>query len=146
MNRFDNSVRGLVTHVETVGHSNTGNPTKRVTIEHVDAYGKPLGIQHSYLTASNTGLAYGIDNSDYRLRPHEYDLTKAGKLSGYVRELQATPIVGVTERQRFEDSQVPMLVQQAREILWSADHDGYLGRPSEVKRILRELINAIDPE
>jgi hypothetical protein len=36
------------------------------------------------------------------------------------------------------------LAHEAANILWSAENGGWNGRPSEVRRILRELITAIE--
>lgn len=82
--RFERSVSGLVIRVERAGISRNGNPTMRVTLS-TPTEGYPG--EATFLTTSDSMLAYGIDNAEYRDRPHIFGLTRAGRLNGYTEEV-----------------------------------------------------------
>ncbi len=81
--RFERSVTGIVTRVERVGTSRMGNPTMRVTLSTPTP---PFDGVASFLTASDSSLAYGIENAEYRDKPHVFGLTRANRLNGYAAE------------------------------------------------------------
>ena len=81
---FTRSVSGLVTKVERVGTSRNGNPTMRVTLS-TPTEGYPGTAE--FLTQTDSMLAYGIGNSEYRDKPHIFGLTRAHRLNGYTEEL-----------------------------------------------------------
>lgn len=56
------------------GTSTMGNPTYDVTLE------EPDGTTGIYRTMSNAGIAYGIENREYREQWHEYELTRAHRI------------------------------------------------------------------
>ena len=84
MTRYDRSVTGKVVSTRHAGTSVNGNPSYWVTMDNGSTYGM----------RSDTSLAYGITNPEYRESVHEYELTRptrnapAGRLSGYWRKVE----------------------------------------------------------
>ena len=76
------TITGKVIDTKRVGTSSMGNPTFDVVIRLETIDGTPVqGEQDVTIrTQSNSGIAYGIENSFYRDETHEYTLTKAGRL------------------------------------------------------------------
>ena len=69
-----NTVTGLVAGPERVGTSRMGNPSYSVHIVTVD------GEVRTYRTQSNAGIAYAINNQEYRKTVHTFHLTRAGRI------------------------------------------------------------------
>lgn len=67
----DNTVTGIVTHVERLGTTYWGNPMHNVTLD---------GIS-TFRISDNASLNYAIDNAEYRNTPHVFVLTRAGRIS-----------------------------------------------------------------
>lgn len=65
------TVTGRVLHTERVATS-TPNPMFDVT----------LTDGNTYRTSANISLAYAIQNTEYRDKPHTFGLTRAGRLNG----------------------------------------------------------------
>ena len=74
---FRSYVTGRV--VDTHRHGNTvyGNPIYSVTLDN----------GQTYRISDNASLNYGIANAEYRDVPHVFDLTRAGRISGYTRSV-----------------------------------------------------------
>ena len=70
---------GVVTHIETIGHTVYGNPIKKVEIRHID------GSYQSFRISDNAGLVYAIGNGEYRENMHYFELTKANRISGRIK-------------------------------------------------------------
>lgn len=83
--RFARSVSGLVISIKHVGTSRNGNPTVRVTLS-TATEGFP-GVAE-FLTTTDSMLAYGIGNAEYRDKPHIFGLTRANRLNGYTEEIR----------------------------------------------------------
>lgn len=79
---YAQSITGTVSDVRTVGHSLYGNPTKEVTL---DTSAGTVILR----TTGNSMLAYGIGNPEYRDAPHEFGLTRSGRLNGHNRKVEA---------------------------------------------------------
>lgn len=79
---YTQSITGTVSDVRTVGHSLYGNPTKEVTLA-------TTAGTVTLRTTANSMLAYGIGNPEYRDAAHEFGLTRAGRLNGHSRKVEA---------------------------------------------------------
>ena len=83
MTRYDRSVTGKVVSTRHAGTSVNGNPTYDVTFDN----------GYTYRMSSDTSLAYGITNPEYRESAHQFELTKPtrnapmGRMSGYWRKV-----------------------------------------------------------
>ena len=73
------TITGTVVSTERAGTSSKGNPTYLVRI---DTGTTTVAL----LTESNSGLAYGIENREYRERAHTFNLTRYGRIRSVVRE------------------------------------------------------------
>lgn len=76
---FAESVTGVVTATKRERNSVYGNPSYTVVIREAS------GREGIYRTSANVGLAYAITNAEFRDVPHEFGLTRAGRLNGYSR-------------------------------------------------------------
>ena len=72
------TITGRVVRTERLGHTKWGNPMFNVGIEGSN------GDSYVIRLANDAGLAYAINNPEYRDEPHTFELTKAGRLSGVV--------------------------------------------------------------
>jgi hypothetical protein len=77
---FTNSVTGLVIGVKRHGHTINGNPIMSVTLS-TPTEGYP-GVA-TFRISNDSGLVYEIENPEYRDTPHIFDVTGAGRISGY---------------------------------------------------------------
>ncbi len=78
----DTYVSGRV--IKTRGHGTTlyGNPMVSFVLD-----------SHPYRwfrISNDSSLVYGIDNQEYKLHSHDFELTKAGRISGYHRLTEPT--------------------------------------------------------
>ena len=73
---MENNITGKVIETRHAGTSNMGNPAYWVTIE------TDSGDVVTLRTMSNTMLAYGITNPEYRASRHVFTLTRAGRIHG----------------------------------------------------------------
>jgi hypothetical protein len=80
------TITGLVLNTKRAGTSNYGNPSFDVTIRLTEIEGTPVTASHDELrtvtvrTQSNSGIAYGIQNPEYRDQAHVFTLTPAGRI------------------------------------------------------------------
>lgn len=80
MNKFAQSVTGLITSVEYYGTSLSGNPSWEVEIMDMD------GNFSKHITSADISLSYGLNTrTDLRNTPTTYGLTRAGRLNGSTR-------------------------------------------------------------
>lgn len=68
------TITGKVTAVKRHGHTKYGNPTMSIQL---DTTGDTW-----HRISNDSGLVYGIENSEWKLTPHTFELTAAGRLSG----------------------------------------------------------------
>lgn len=81
-----NTVTGIVTRVETTGHTFYGNPIKVVTIQLTEAKHPFVeGVQLDFRISDNASLAFEIGNGEFHDEPHTFALTRAGRISHRVR-------------------------------------------------------------
>lgn len=76
-------VTGRVVGTKHTGTTPMGNPRFDVTIELLNIDGTPV-LSSSAVTfklADNTGLAYGIENPEYRREAHVFGLNRAGRIT-----------------------------------------------------------------
>jgi len=73
-----NTVQGKVVSTQRHGHTIYGNPIMSVTLRVLGT-----GEEKTYRISDNAGLVYCIENAEHRDRPMIYELTRAGRLSGY---------------------------------------------------------------
>lgn len=76
---FTESVTGVVTATKRERNSVYGNPNYSVVIREAS------GREGIYRTSANGDLNYGITNAEFRDVPHEFGLTRAGRLNGHSR-------------------------------------------------------------
>lgn len=76
------TITGKVLDTKHVGTSKMGNPSYDVTVRLETIDGTPVqGEQDVTIrTQSDSSLAYGITNREYREETHEFALTKAGRI------------------------------------------------------------------
>lgn len=81
------SVVGKVVGVRRHGHTNYGNPIMSIdlAIEKIDGVEAHSDMPVVFRISDNAGLVYGIENAEYREKSHEFDVTAAGRISGYTR-------------------------------------------------------------
>jgi len=81
------SIAGRVVGVQRHGHTVNGNPKMSVQIEITAIEGKPAssGVPVTMRISDDAGLVYAIENAEYREQVHEFDVTAAGRISGYTR-------------------------------------------------------------
>ena len=73
------TITGTVVSTERAGTSSMGNPTYLVLIN--------TGTTTvALLTESNSGLAYGIGNREYRERAHTFNLNRYGRIRSVVHD------------------------------------------------------------
>jgi len=72
-----NTITGKITATRHAGTSRMGNPSFDIAVD----TGHDVMI---LTTATNSGLAYGIGNSNYRLTAHTFHLNKRGKVTSAV--------------------------------------------------------------
>lgn len=78
-------ITGKIERTERIGHTVYGNPIYRVYLNGTAADGTDWsGI---YRVSDNAAIVYGIENPEYREEAHTYQVTRAGRLSGYVRKV-----------------------------------------------------------
>ena len=73
----NSSVSGRVIKTRHHGSTCYGNPIMSIVLD-----------SHPYewfRISNDSGLVYGIENREYREHSHTFDLTKAGRISGYHR-------------------------------------------------------------
>ncbi len=73
----DTYVSGRVIKTRHHGTTHYGNPMLSIML---DTY-----LGQWFRISDNSGLVYGIENRKYREHSHTFDLTKAGRISGYHR-------------------------------------------------------------
>lgn len=73
-----NTVTGIVTYVETTGHTFYGNPIKVIELLADSSHQR-------YRISDNSSLAFEIGNGEFRDEPHTFALTRAGRISHRVR-------------------------------------------------------------
>lgn len=76
---FAVSVTGKVTATRHAGTSSMGNGSYWVAIVTDQGYGE------IYRTATNSAISYEITNAEFRDQAHEFELSKAGRLTGRYR-------------------------------------------------------------
>jgi len=69
------TITGKVTRVIRHGHTVYGNPMVSVVLD----------TGESYRISNDAGLAYGIENREFRDTPHTFALTRAGRISHVVK-------------------------------------------------------------
>lgn len=79
------TITGIVTKVIRHGHTVNGNPTMSVTIQSSEGWSTHAPLRIS----SDAILVYAIENSEFRNEPHTFALTRAGRISHVVREVQS---------------------------------------------------------
>lgn len=81
-------IAGKVTGVVRHGHTVYGNPMMSVLIDIVSIEGAPAhSVAPVAMRISNdSGLVYDIESPEYRDEVHEFDVTDAGRISGYTRK------------------------------------------------------------
>lgn len=73
----DTYVSGRVVKTRHHGHTYYGNPMMSIMLDsHPGEW---------FRISNDSSLVYGIDNPEYKLHSHTFDLTKAGRISGYNR-------------------------------------------------------------
>ena len=75
-------VSGRVIKTRHHGHTYYGNPIMSIVLD-----------SHPYREfriSDNSMLVYGIENPEYKVDSHTFDLTKAGRISGYHRLTEPT--------------------------------------------------------
>lgn len=78
----NNSVSGRVIKTRYHGHTSYGNPMMSIMLDsHPGEW---------FRISNDSSLVYGIDNPEYKLHSHTFDLTKAGRISGYHRLTEPT--------------------------------------------------------
>jgi hypothetical protein len=80
-------ITGHVVAVKHHGHTVYGNPTISAVI-HLTAIDGVEAVTSTPVTvriSDNASIVYGIENADYRDRPHTFALTRAGRISHEVR-------------------------------------------------------------
>lgn len=80
MGKYSRSVTGRVVDVKRHGHTFYGNPIFSVALNTVP--GEWLRI------SDNASIVYAINNPEYREHEHEFELTRAGRISGRVRRIE----------------------------------------------------------
>ena len=81
------TITGHVVAVKRHGHTVYGNPTMSAVI-HLTAIDGVEAVTSTPVTvriSDNASIVYGIENADYRERPHTFALTRAGRISHEVR-------------------------------------------------------------
>ena len=78
---FTHTVTGKVTRVIRHGHTINGNPIMSIVIDRTDGGSTEWG--DTWRISNDAGLVYAIENAEYRDRPHVFDVTAAGRISGY---------------------------------------------------------------
>lgn len=76
-------ITAKITATKRHGTSKMGNPTYIVALEERD------GTTGIYRTQSNSGIAYEIQNPNFKQEWHEYELTPAGRIR-YARKIEGT--------------------------------------------------------
>ena len=76
------TITGKVIRTDRAGTSHMGNPSYDDTIRVETIDGTPVQGEQDVTvrTQSDSGLAYGITNLEYRELTHEFSLTKAGRI------------------------------------------------------------------
>lgn len=76
------TVTGKVVGTKHAGTSQMGNPSYDVTlsITKIDGTDTAQPYMVTVRTQSNAGLAYGIENREYRDNDHEYTLSRHGRI------------------------------------------------------------------
>lgn len=84
---FTQSITGKVTRVIRHGHTIYGNPIMSIVLDMSEIDGIPAEsvAPVTVRISDNASLVYGIENPEYREKNHTFDLTAAGRISGYVR-------------------------------------------------------------
>lgn len=75
---MSNTVQGRVVRTQRHGHTLYGNPMMSVTLRILGT-----GEEQTYRISNDAGLVYCIENAEHRERDMVYDITRAGRLSGY---------------------------------------------------------------
>lgn len=77
------TITGKVVDVKRHGHTIYGNPMMSAVIRLESIDGAPVSapINASIRIQDNSGIVYGIENSEYRDNTHKYELTRAGRIS-----------------------------------------------------------------
>lgn len=85
------SIAGRVVGVQRHGYTASGNPKMSVQIAITQIEGTPAssGVPVTMRISDNAMLVYAIENSEYREKVHEFDVTAAGRISGYTREVRS---------------------------------------------------------
>lgn len=85
------TVTGTVKRVIRHGHTLAGNPIMSVelNVSAIDGTPAQSSVPVTVRISDNASLVYAIENAEYRESPHVFDLTPAGRISGYVREVSA---------------------------------------------------------
>ena len=81
------TVTGKVIDTKRAGTSSMGNPSFDVTlsITKIDGTDTAQPYMVTIRTQSNAGLAYGIENREYRDSDHEYTLSRHGRIVSAVK-------------------------------------------------------------
>lgn len=74
-----NTVQGKVVNVHHHGHTIYGNPMMSVTLRVLGTNGQ----EETYRISNDSELVYSIENPEHKTRDMIYELTRAGRLSGY---------------------------------------------------------------
>lgn len=77
--KFTASITGKVVATRRAGTSSAGNGSYWVTIVTDQGYGE------IYRTATNSAISYEITNPEFRNQAHEFELSRAGRLTGRYR-------------------------------------------------------------
>lgn len=91
------TITGRVTAVKRHGVTYYGNPTMSIQLD-------TTGPLVWWRISDNAGIVYGIENSEYRDTPHTYDVTKAGRLSGRVRQANIAEIAALSDGWNGQDA------------------------------------------
>ena len=78
---FTRSITGTVVATKHAGTSTMGNPSYWVTIITDEGHGEIIR------TSSNSGIVYEINNPNFRNESHEFELSKAFRLTGRYRKV-----------------------------------------------------------
>lgn len=76
---MQNAITGKVVSTRRAGTSMMGNPSYDVTIA------TEAGDIVTLRTSSDSSIAYAITNPEFRDESHTFNLTRAGRITGYVR-------------------------------------------------------------
>lgn len=77
------TITGKVVGIKRHGHTIHGNPTMSAVIrlETIDGTPVSIPVDATVRIQDNSGTVYGIENREYRDNTHEYELTRAGRIS-----------------------------------------------------------------